>query len=220
MSTTAMILLLWLAFAATHMGLSDTRVRPALVSRLGERPFSALYSLVSLAIFVPLVVVYFDNKHAGPLLWHLGGIPGVRWAMYVGAAISFAIMAAGIARPSPASLAPGRAEVRGVYRITRHPLFMGIALLALLHLVVVAVNTADLAFFGGFVVFALVGCRHQDQRKLATIRDGYERFYEETPFLPGSRPGLLQGVSEQPVPMLIGGCVAALLRYFHPSLFG
>jgi uncharacterized membrane protein len=190
------------------------------VDRLGERLFVALYSLVSLAIFVPLVAVYFDNKHAGPLLWHLGEVPGVRWLMYAGSGIAFAIMAAGIARPSPASLAPGDAEVRGVFRITRHPLFMGMGLLAALHLAVAAVNTAELAFFGGFVVFSLVGCRHQDQRKLAALGDRYRRFYEETPFLPGSRPGAFQGVAEQPVPMLIGACVAAATRYFHPNLFG
>jgi len=220
MSATGIILLLWLAFAATHMGLSDTRVRPALVGRLGERAFMGLYSLISLAIFVPLVAAYFDNKHAGPLLWNIGGVPGVRWSMYAGAGIAFAIMAAGIARPSPASFSPGAAEVRGVFRITRHPLFMGMGLLAALHLVVAAVNTAELAFFGGFVVFSLVGCRHQDQRKLAALRDGYRPFYEETPFLPGSRPGALRGVAEQPVPMLIGACVAAAVRYFHPNLFG
>lgn len=220
MGATLTILLLWAAFAATHMGLSDARVRPALVRRLGERAFAAVYSLISLAVFVPLVGVYFDNKHAGPLLWHLGGNPAVRWTMYVGAGVAFAIMAAGLARPSPASLVPGGTEVRGVYRITRHPLFMGIALLAALHLAVAAVNTAELAFFGGFVAFSLIGCRHQDQRKLAALGDSFRRFHDATPFLPGSRSGALRGAAEQPIPMLIGIGVAVLLRVFHRNLFG
>jgi len=220
MSATLTILLLWAAFAATHMGLSAARLRPALVKRLGERPFAALYSLISLAIFVPLVGVYFGNKHTGPLLWHLGGNPAVRWTMYAGSGIAFAIMAAGLARPSPASLMPGGTEVRGVYRITRHPLFMGIGLLAALHLAVAAVNTAELAFFGGFLAFTLVGCRHQDRRKLATLGDSFRRFHDETPFLPGSRRGALRGVAEQPIPMLVGAGVATLLRVFHENLFG
>jgi uncharacterized membrane protein len=220
MSATLTIVLLWLAFAATHMGFSNARVRPVLVARLGERPFAGLYSLVSLAIFVPLVAVYFDNKHSGPLLWYLGGTAGVGWVMLAGAGVAGAIMAAGIARPSPASLAPGRAEVRGVYRITRHPLFMGIGLLAGLHLLVTVVNAAELAFFGGFVAFTLVGCHHQDRRKLATLGDEFRRFHAETPFLPGTRRGALRGVAEQPIPMLIGACVAAALRVFHPNLFG
>ena len=47
---------LWLAFAVTHMGMSSLRVRPALVRAFGgELPFAGIYSLVALAIFVPLV---------------------------------------------------------------------------------------------------------------------------------------------------------------------
>jgi uncharacterized membrane protein len=220
MGTTATILLLWAAFAASHMGLSSDRVRPGLVSRLGERSFTALYSLLALALFVPLVAVYFGDKHAGPLLWSLGGIPGVRWLMYAGMGLAFALAVSGLARPSPASLVPGKAEVRGVYRITRHPLFMGMALFGLVHLLVVPVHTSDLVFFGGFPVFVLAACRHQDERKLAALGDDYRRFTDGTPFLPGSRRGFLRGVSEQPIPMAIGIGVAAVIRHFHPNLFG
>ena len=145
MSAATVILSLWAAFAATHLGLSSRRLRPVLVARLGAAGFAAAYSLVSLAIFVPLVWFYFGNKHAGPLLWHLGDSSVVRWAMYAGMGFAFAIAAAGIARPSPASLRPGAAEVQGVYRITRHPLFMGVGLLGLLHLLVAPVNAAELA---------------------------------------------------------------------------
>jgi uncharacterized membrane protein len=220
MGTTATILLLWAAFAASHMGLSSDRARPRLVARLGERGFTAIYSLIALAIFIPLVAAYFDDKHAGPLLWSLGGVPGLRWLMYAGMGLAFALAVSGMARPSPASLAPGKAEVIGVYRITRHPLMIGIALFGLLHLLVVPVNTSDLVFFGGFPVFVLAACRHQDERKLAALGDDYRRFCEETPFLPGSRRGFLRGVSEQPIPMVIGVGVAAVIRHFHANLFG
>jgi uncharacterized membrane protein len=220
MGATATILLLWLAFAATHMGLSSNRLRPQLVARLGERPFLALYSLVSLVIFVPLIRVYFANKHAGPLLWDLGEIPGLEWLMFAGMAVAFALVVSGGVQMSPASLAPGNAEVKGVFRITRHPLFMGVGLYGLLHLLVVAVNTSELVFFGGFLVFTIAGCRHQDQRKLVTLGDDYRRFHEQTPFLPGSRGGFLRGVAERPIPMVIGVLVAAVLRYFHANLFG
>ena len=220
MGATAAILLLWVAFAASHMGLSSGRLRPRLVARLGERGFSALYSLLALALFVPLVAVYFGNKHAGPLLWSLGGVPGLKWLMYAGMGLAFALAVSGLARPSPASLVPGKAEVIGVYRITRHPLFMGMGLFGLLHLLVVSVNASELVFFGGFPVFVLMACRHQDERKLASLGDAYRRFYEATPFLPGSRRGFLRGVSEQPIPMAIGIGVAAVIRHFHANLFG
>jgi len=220
MGTTATILLLWAAFAASHMGLSSDRLRPRLVARLGARGFTGLYALLALAIFIPLVSTYFDGKHTGPLLWSLGGVPGVKWLMSAGMGLAFALAVSGLVRPSPASLAPGKAEVIGVYRITRHPLLMGMGLYGLFHLLVVPVNASELVFFGGFPIFVLAGCRHQDERKLGAIGDDYQRFYDETPFLPGSRRGFLRGVSEQPIPMAIGLGVAAVLRHFHANLFG
>ena len=90
----------------------------------------------------------------------------------------------------------------------------------LLHLLAVPVNASELIFFGGFPVFVLAGCRHQDMRKLGTLGEDYRRFYEETPFLPGSRRGFLRGVSEQPIPMAIGLGVATALRHFHANLLG
>ncbi len=56
------IVALWIAFAATHMGLSSLRLRPRLVSALGQRVFLALYSVIALAVFVPMVSLYFGNK--------------------------------------------------------------------------------------------------------------------------------------------------------------
>ena len=37
---------LWIAFAATHMGMSSLRWRPRLVAALGDRGFQAVYSLL------------------------------------------------------------------------------------------------------------------------------------------------------------------------------
>lgn len=221
MSAAVVIVLLWLAFAATHMGLSSQRLRPQLVAMVGERPFLGLYSLAAFATFVPLVWVYFSSKHSGPLLWYLGGSTGLRWTMYVGMGAAFALMVAGIVRPSPASIAPGEAVVRGVFRITRHPLFMGVGLFGLLHLIVVPVNVAELAFFAGFPLFAVIGCHHQDRRKLAAGDDAYRAFCTDTTLLPFARPARVpQAISEDPLPLLAGVGVTVVLRWFHPVLFG
>ncbi len=69
MESTAQIAALWILFGATHMGLSSLRLRPALVSNLGDRGFLAAYSLVALAVFVPLTVVYAGHRHEGALLY-------------------------------------------------------------------------------------------------------------------------------------------------------
>jgi uncharacterized membrane protein len=220
MTPALLIAALWLAFAGTHMALSSHSLRPRIVAALGDRPFQGLYSLIALAIFVPLVSIYFRHKHEGPYLGRLFESPGLRWVMFIGMGAAFAMAVAGLVRPSPASVVPGRAEVRGIYHVTRHPVLMALGLYGLLHLCVAAINTTELAFFAGFPLFVLIGARHQDQRKLASNPD-YKRFYEATPFIPFSRPaGVLAALREQPIAIAVAVALTVVIRWFHPQLFG
>jgi uncharacterized membrane protein len=216
----ATIAILWLAFAATHMGMSSLRLRPDLVARLGERGFQGVYSLVALGIFVPLVWIYFDNKHAGAHLWFLGTAPAVRWASYLGMGAALVLVVGGVVQPSPASMASGDATVRGVLRLTRHPVFMGAGLFGLVHLLCANVHAAELVFFAGFPIFAVAGCRHQDRRKLATLGEPYRRFCEQSPLLPFTGGGIARGLGEMPLALAVGVGLAVLLRLFHAKLFG
>ncbi|HJQ84139.1 MAG TPA: NnrU family protein [Candidatus Binatia bacterium] len=220
MAPAAEIALLWLAFAATHMGLSSVSVRRRLVTCIGERPFQGLYSLVALAIFVPLVSVFFANKHAGRWLWVFERGPALRWTMYVGMALAFVLLVASFVDPSPAGVVPGSGRVRGVYRLTRHPLLMAIALFATLHLLPNG-STADVAFFAGGLAFALVGGWHQDRRKLALGTPGFREFHAATPFLPFTGRETLRGVRELPPAVVAAGFLATVLvRWLHPRWFG
>jgi len=216
MSATAWIIALWVAFGATHIGFSSLRLRPRLVAALGERGFLGLYTLVAFTTFVPLIWTYVANRHAGPYLWYLGEIPGARWIAHLGMVVALALIAAGVARRGPAALVPGVAAVAGVHRITRHPVFMGIGMFGLLHLLVVLVYASDLAFFAGFPIFSLLGAAHQDHRKLAGGDERFRTFCRDTPFLPFSRRGgILAGLREDATPVLVGLCLAAALRLAH-----
>ena len=220
MGPTIAIALLWLGFAASHMGLSSLRVRPRLVARMGEGPFLGFYSLVSFLFFVPLVWVYLAHRHAGPWLWAVPMTTPVRWAVNVAMGVAFVLLVAGFARPSPASFRGGAPTARGVQRITRHPVFMAFGILGLAHLVPNG-SAADVAFFGGFPLFAVIGARHQDQRKLATGGASFRAFHEATPFLPFTGRATLRGIREMP-PLVIGAGVvlAVAVRYAHPLWFG
>jgi uncharacterized membrane protein len=221
MDATARILALWIAFGATHIGLSSAPLRSRLVSALGERGFGALYSLVSFATFVPLVWVYMVNRHTGPQLWYLGGLPGVRWIAYLGMGFALVLIAAGVARPSPLAMGKGDPKVAGILRITRHPVFMGMGLFGLFHLFAAPVNASELAFFGGFPLFVLLGALHQDRRKLLTGDEALGSFHRDTPFLPFPRPAAsAAALREDGIAALIGVVVAVVLRALHPMLFG
>ena len=220
MSPTFMIVTLWLAFAGSHMLMSSLQIRRGLVARMGEGLFLGLYSLVAFAFFVPLVRTYFAHKHAGPVLWSVPLGTPLRWAIYLAMGVAFILMVAGLVRPSPASIVPGDPTPRGAQRLTRHPLFMGLGICGLLHLIPNG-NAADVAFFGGFPLFALVGCWHQDRRKLATGTDAVRGFYQQTPFLPFTGAETGRGIHELGPVVVVGGLgLTMILRYFHPAWFG
>jgi uncharacterized membrane protein len=221
-SATLLIVLLWVLFAATHMGLSSLRLRPRLVDAVGERAFLGAYSLLALVFFVPLAWFAIANRHQGALLWTLSiGSAGL-WALYLGQAVAWTIAVAGLVSPSPATVGLPEdrrpREPRGVHRITRHPLFMGLGLSGLLHLPVNGF-ASDVAFWAGFPLFAVIGCAHQDARKRAT-QPGYADWIAATPFLPFAAAGALRGLRElSPVIVAAGIAVTVGLRLLHGPLF-
>jgi len=216
MSPTLSIVLLWLAFTGTHLGLASVRVEPKLRAKLGDAAFLGLYSVVALALFIPLMTIYFGNRHAGPWLWVVTVGPVLRVLLYLGMTLGLVLAVGSLLRPSPASLLPNApAEVRGVYRVTRHPLVLGLALIWALHLVPNA-STADVAFFGGFLAFSLAGARHQDLRKLHAGDAKLREFIAATSFLPFGRG--FGGLADLPPLVVALGVVAALgIRWLHPG---
>lgn len=237
MDAPALILLLWIAFAASHIGLASVRIEPRLRAALGNRAFLALYSALSLALFIPLVSIYFGNRHAGEAaLWWISVGPGLRALLYALMVLALLLVVAGTLRPSPAmqglfrSLGGGAGagaapESRGVFRITRHPVVLGAGLLFGLHLVPFG-YPADIAFFGGFLVFSLLGAWHQDARKLHTERSGaqegagFTAFCAASPFFPFARRGALRGLGE--IPLWIYALTLALavgIRWLHGSIW-
>jgi uncharacterized membrane protein len=216
MSVTTSIVLLWIAFTGTHLGLASVHVEPKLRAKLGDATFLGLYSAVALALFVPLVTIYFGNRHAGPWLWSVEVGPALRVLLYLGMTLGVILAVGSLLRPSPASLAPNApSEVRGVYRVTRHPLVLGLALVWALHLVPNA-STADLAFFGGFLAFSLAGAWHQDARKLHAGDAKFREFHAETSFLPFGR-GVAGLADLPPLVVALGVLVALGVRWLHPG---
>src|SRR5262249_21594979 len=93
-------------------------------------------------------------------LWGL--LLGFRPVAYVLVLIALIFVVVGIATPSPtrvgmeSKLAQGPDIARGMVRITRHPFLWGVALWALVHLIVNG-DLASLILFGSLLVLALGG---------------------------------------------------------------
>ena len=220
--TLTFIVLFSVLFAVTHLVLSRDPIREGLVKKIGQWPFRGLYSLISFVTLGPAAVLWWQNRHLGPVLWELPFWPE---RIIAGLLVLFAIFLFFqlLATPSPASMMPAKNEARGVLRITRHPMNMGISMWALAHLLANG-TVGDVAFFGSFVVVGVIGPYHMDARLKKIRGEDFIEFCRQTSVMPfsailGRRNRL--AVDELSLPLALIAVVAfAALTFFHSRLFG
>ena len=219
MRPSVLIAVLWLLFAISHTVPSSASLRPKLIEKLGAGPFMGLYSLVSFAFFIPLVIVYFGNRHDGELLYTMG-TAAYRPAQAL-AYLGMALLVASALQPSPVSMV-GKPQAVGLSRITRHPLFLSTGLVGVAHLLLFGF-ASDVAFFGGLVLYSIFGSLHQDHRQRLT-RPELSEIFATTSWLPFG--AIVQGrnrlvMSELPyIGFVVGLAVAFGVWRLHIWLLG
>jgi uncharacterized membrane protein len=182
------VALLWMLFAAGHIGLATQRTRHGLVGRLGEGGFIALFSAIAALNFTVLVVYFVLNREFGAALpWRATDLmPGLRAVCIGSIALGASLMATALIsyRESPMSMPVGTVrEPTGIARITRHGFFVGVALFGLAHLGLVG-RWVDFVFFAGFAVVSIAGAIHQDRKLLARLGRPYAEYLETTSLVP------------------------------------
>ena len=172
-------------FLVIHFGVSGTRLRDALVARLGPGPYRGAFALASI---LGLVWKIYAFRHAPAVpLW--GIVLGLRPAAYVLVFIAFLFAVIGVATPSPtrvgmeSKLAQGPDIARGLVRITRHPFLWGTALWALVHLIIDG-ELAALILFGTLLVLALGGTAAIDAKRRRAFGDQWAQFAAVTSNIP------------------------------------
>ena len=219
MGAVGQIGLLGAGFVISHVLLSHPPVRQRVVDAVGLWPFRGIYSVVSAAFLVPQILIWWTNRHAGEVLWVARGPVAVHAAELI-IAVGFGLVLGGAAQPPPASMANANKPpvARGMAAITRHPIFMGLGLWAVGH-VIVNGWVGDLLFYGTWLATTLFGCWHQDYR-LRKEREGYSAYMREVPFLPVPRLRALKRVGARAwIGFVLGLGAAVGLRLFHAQLF-
>ena len=175
------LILLSVLFVVTHIGMSSDPYRTKMVAKLGEWGFKIVYSLVSFATLGGAILIYAGNKGMGPVLWETSV-----WAyplVYLIMLIGFLLFFLSFATPSPTGMMPAKIEARGVLRITRHPMNMGIALFGLSHMMLGG-TLGGLFFFGSLFVVGFFGAYHQDRRKAREKDESFAEFQSQTSIFP------------------------------------
>jgi uncharacterized membrane protein len=213
---------LWLLFAGTHVGLATRSVRDPLATRLGEHGFLALYSTVAAATFTLLVVFYADHRFEGAPGLALGRDTILRVVLMavVGAGVVLTVLLDYPRSPTALFGPPIRAPY-GVERITRHPFFAGVALLAAAH-TLLATRLVGTVFFLGLGTLAIVGSWHQDRKLLARRGRPYAEYLAATSAVPfaavasGRQRLVAREISAWTVVTGVG--VAVALRLAHDGI--
>ncbi|MGH7963488.1 MAG: NnrU family protein [Candidatus Binatia bacterium] len=225
MESALVVALLWLLFGGTHIGLAAGPIRGRLVARLGEGGFLALFSLVASVLFTVLVMYYAAYRWEGAPGLAVSSLPALRWPLMVFIAIGVVLMIASLAAYSESPYAIFNQTIRsprGVERITRHPFFAGVALLALAH-ALLATRLVGTVFFSGLALLAIIGARHQDTKLLVRRGQPYADYLAATSIVPFA--AIVSGRQrivwrELPVGALAAGLVLTFaLRAVHDGIF-
>jgi uncharacterized membrane protein len=219
----AALLTATIVFVGAHLVLSAHPIRWLLVAKIGERPFTGLYSALVALPFIWMIAAY----RAAPTdyLWIAPtGIKHLTLTVMIVAAI---LAAASVSRNNPAvaGAPPPKLEdgPKGIFRITRHPFMWGVALWAVTHLMASG-DAASVILFGGLAALAIVGTLHSDSRKrrqYGPAWDVYARQSSHLPFLAiaqGRTRLVWSEIGWRPV--ILGVALYLLLLIAHEPVIG
>ena len=198
-----------IAFVGTHFAMSHP-LRAPMVKALGAGGFQAAYVVVS---FATLGWVYVAFKAAPP-----ADLAGSGEAGWIAATIitwpAMVLLAGSLignpALPTPMAEAQARAEPKGVFLVTRHPMMWGIGLWAISHIALMW-STRTLVTALAMGVLALVGARLQDAKKEALMGVSWAGRESKTSYWP--RWAKLSSVG--PVPLLAGTALWLAGSWLH-----
>lgn len=186
------LLVLAVAFwIAIHIGLAGSPLRAALVQRLGANAWRGLFSLLSLAGLVWLIV---DWRSAAAVYMAAGVEPlwqsDLRYRIVALLLMAPAILlfVGSVTTRNPTAVGGERflgasEAATGILRITRHPMLWSFVLWAFAHVL----NNGDLPsilFFGAFLVVSIAGTRSIDAKRAAIGGADWERYRAVTSNVP------------------------------------
>jgi len=192
-----------IAFVGSHIAMSHP-LRAPMVRVLGDKGFLGVYSLVSLASFVWMVLAFRAAPVGGG---GAGGAAGeAQWALASLLTLVASVLLVGSFKGNPAmpetsADTVAKAVPRGVFLVTRHPMMWSFALWALAHMILSwSQRTSILA--AAILILALLGSHLQDLKKEALQGEAWKNWEAQTTHLP--RFGQLQNAGAVP---WIGGLV-------------
>ena len=209
-------LIVWsVAFAATHLLMSHP-LRAPMVRVLGEKGFSAVYSIISLVTLVMAARSYGPAQIDAAWQW---SIPMWLWGvgsllMWIGSIWFVGSLVKNPALPHPDADAYASRPATGVFATTRHPMMWGFALWGITH-ILVNPTWPSIVLSLSIIVTALGGAYGQDIKKRRMMGEAWSDWEARTSFLPFAR-----GFHPMGVFALLGGTALFLLATYAHGWLG
>jgi len=208
---------------AIHVFVAGSELRWWLVQRMGQRGFSAFFSLLSLASLLFLIDAY--RKAPFYPLWFPPRI--IHFLPLAVMPFALVLLVGAFSVPNPTAVGAEKVlertdAARGVLRITRHPFLWATTLWSGAHLLVTG-HVAAILFFGTLLATALRGTGSIDEKRRRTNKAEFVRYLGVTSNIPFA--AIIQGknrlaLAELWVPLVIAGLLLAVLLKVHLRLFG
>lgn len=230
MSPVLWVLVAWLLFGGTHLLLSSSPLRAAISNRLGANGFVVAYTTVAAVTLTLLIVTVARFGGDGSAGLNFAAEPAARWILSAISLAGAVLMVGGLidyGHSPMAELARRRRAPDGAAdkplrppaafaRITRHPFFVGLALLMGAH-ALLAQTAAGALYFAGFSVLALIGIPLQDRKLLAQHGDIYRDYLRQSSLVPSTSARGPTAKGGRAWPVALGAIAGALvLALLHP----
>jgi uncharacterized membrane protein len=208
------------AFLVTHF-VASTPLRAGLAGSLGERAYLGLYSLFAFATLGWMIYAY--GKSPADVLW-----PGLRLVPAAVMPFALILIACSLMQKNPTAVGQARfmaqeEAVRGILRVTRHPMMWGIMLWAGAHILARG-DLKSVVFFGAFLALAALGTRFIDARRARERAEDWKRFAlltSNVPFFAIAQGRNVFRIGEIGVARLAAGLALYAVFFFaHSWLFG
>lgn len=173
-------------FLVTHALPARPAIRTRLTGLIGRRAYLTLYSLVSLALLVWLIMAAGRAPYVGfwswtlELAWLANCLMAIAlWLAVCGAAIGNPFSLGGLAGKTYDAARPG------ILAVTRHPLLLALVLWSLAHLTING-DLAHILLFGSMGAFSLIGVLAMELRARKRAEAQWRQVSAGTSLLPFS----------------------------------
>jgi uncharacterized membrane protein len=210
------------SFLGIHLLVSGTALRDVITARIGEKRYTALFALASLAALVWLCIAY-DGASASKANTVLFVSPTVfKGFGVIAIAAAIALAVPGVLRGNPTSAGQRTAPLGGMLRVTRHPFLMGVTVWSAFHLAAMGTLAATV-FFATFLILAVFGTHAIDRKAERRQPSQWRQITAQTSVIPfvaiAERRNRFSAPEVIDWRMTVAVIAFALLLYFHQALF-